>query len=124
MAGADGVERRPRAVLDLGGRRPGVLDAERDLGQHTAEHDLVLRILEERRHRSSELGGPRPPRVVAVDLDRASERPAVKVRHEPGERADERRLAASRAAGQEHDLPGGDLQRDLPTVPGDRRRRT
>ena len=99
-------------MLDLVGWRARVLDAERHLGQHAAEHDLVIGILEERRHRPGELGGSRPPRVVARDLDRASERPAVKVRHEPGQCANERRLPAPRPACEEHDLAGGDLQRD------------
>ena len=69
VLGADGCESRTRAPLDLGGRRARVLDAERDLGQDAAEHDLVLGILEERRDRSGELGGPRPPGVAAADLD-------------------------------------------------------
>ena len=112
VGGADGLECRPRARLDLDGRRPGILDAERDFGEHAAEHDLVLRILKQRRHRPRELGGSRPPRVVAAHLDRACELPAVKVRHEPGQRADERCLPTSRPAGQEHDLPRRDVHRD------------
>ena len=84
-----------------GARR--VLDAERRPRQDAAEHDLVLRVLEERRHRARELGGP-----SAGCRGRRSRRclrtPAVKVRYEPGQRSDERRLPAPRPAGEQHDL--------------------
>ena len=60
------------------------------------KHDLVLGVLEERRDRPGELGRPRAARVAAGDLDAAREAAAVEMRHEPGERAQQRRLARAR----------------------------
>ncbi len=95
------------------GRGADVLEPERDLGGDAPEDDLVLRILEDRRDRSGELGRPRAARVAAGDLDAALEAAAVEPRHEPGERAHERRLAGAGRAEQQHDLAALDLERDV-----------
>ena len=77
---------------DLGRRRAEVLEPERHLVLDPVEDDLVLRVLEERRHRARELGRPLQSRVAAGHLHLAGETPAVEVRDEAGERAQERRL--------------------------------
>ena len=111
-AGAHGVESRQRAALDLPRRRARILDAEGHLGQDAAEDDLVLRILEEGGDGAGELGRSGPPRVAAADLDAASETAAVKVRHEAGERPDERRLPAARSSSEQNDLSWSHVERD------------
>ena len=98
MRGADRCERSSRARADQLRRRTDVLQPERHLGGHACEHDLVFGILEERRDGSREVGRPRAPGVVAGDLDAAGEATAVEVRHEPGQRAQQRRLAAAGGA--------------------------
>ena len=80
--------------------------------RHAREHDLVLGILEERRDGSREVGRPRAPRVVAGDLDAAGKAAAVEVRHEPGQRAQQRRLAAAGGAEQRDHLAGLEVERD------------
>ena len=57
------------------------------------------------------------PRVEAADLDPAGEAAAVEVRHEPGERAQERRLAAAGGAEQRDDLARVELERDVAHAP-------
>src|SRR5262249_33669525 len=107
------VERVASELLDLLGRRPGVLDAERHLGENTAEDGLILRILEERRDGSRELRGTRPPRVVTADGPPSCEAATVEVGNEARERPDERRLAAAGAAGKQHDLARRHGQRHI-----------
>ena len=112
MRGADRGERPSRARADQLRRRADVLQPERDLGGHAREHDLVLGILEERRDGSREVGRPRAPGVVAGDLDAAGEAAAVEVRHEPGQRAQQRRLAAAGGAEQRDHLARLEVERD------------
>ena len=90
------AERRGDLRPDLLRRDGDVLEPERDLVLDARHHDLVLGILEDRRDDPRELGGPVRPRVEAADLDPAREPAAVEVRHEPRERAQQRRLAAAR----------------------------
>ena len=97
---ADGVERGLGARSDRVGGRRDVLEPERDLVEDACHHDLVVRVLEDGRHRPGEVGGTRAPRVETGDLHRALEPAAVKMRDEPCERAHQRRLA--RAGGTEH----------------------
>src|SRR5579864_9346269 len=98
-ADADRRERGVHTRQDRGRRRTDVLERERNLRGDAAEDHLVLRILKDGRDRSRELGRPRAACVAARHLDAALETAAVVPRHEPGERADERRLA--RAGGAE-----------------------
>ena len=53
------------------------------------------------------------PRVEAGDLDAPGEAAAVEVRHEPGERAQQRRLPAAGGAEQRDHLAGAELERDV-----------
>ena len=78
------------------------------------EDDLVLGILEEGRNRPREIGGARPPRVEPGHLDPACEPPAVEVRNEPGQRAQQRRLPRAGRPEQRDDLARLDLERDVP----------
>ena len=74
---------------------------------------MVLGVLEEGSDRARELGGTHTARIHARHLDAAGETPAVEVRHEPGERAQERRLARARRAEQRDNLARVQLQRDI-----------
>ncbi len=78
-----------------------------------AEDDLILGILEEGCDLAGEIGGPEPPRVQAGDHDPALEAPAVEVRDEARERAQECRLARARRAEERHDLARLDPKRDV-----------
>ena len=55
----------------------------------------------------------RAARVAAGDGDAAAEGAAVEPRHEPAERAHERRLAGARRTEHEDDLAGVDPERDV-----------
>ncbi len=90
-----------------------VLEAEGDLVRDIVHHDLVLGILEDGRDRTRELGGPRLARVEPGDDDPPLEAAAVEVRHEPGERTQQRRLAAARRAEQRDVLALGELERHV-----------
>ena len=98
---------------DLLGRHADVLETERDLVLDARHHDLVLGILEHRRDGPGELGGAVRARVEAADLDPAGEAAAVEMRHEPGERPQQRRLAAAGRPEQRDDLAGLELERDV-----------
>ena len=93
MPGAYGLQRLERPPCDLGRRRGDVLEPECDLRLDAREDDLVLRILEEGPDRPGKLSRPHLPRVQPRNLHPARELSAVEVRHEPGERAQQRRLA-------------------------------
>ena len=60
-----------------------------------------------------QLGRAVRPRVEAADLDPAGEAAAVKVRHEPRQRAQERRLAAAGRSEQGDDLARVELEREI-----------
>ena len=64
-----------------------VLEPERGLVRDLAHHDLVLRILEDRGHRSRQLGRTRLARIDAADDDAALEATSVEMRDERRERA-------------------------------------
>jgi len=110
---ADRCERLRRSWADPLRRRAEVLEPERHLGGHAREHDLVLRVLEERRNGSREIGGTQAPRVMAGDLDAAGKTAPVEVRHEPGKRAQQRRLPTAGGAEQRDHLAGAELERDV-----------
>ena len=103
--------RSTRGQISAGGDAQ-VLEPERDLVRDDRHHDLVLGILEDRRDRPSELGRAGAARVQAGDDDPARERAAVEVRHEPGERAQQRRLAGARGPEQRDHLSRLELERD------------
>jgi hypothetical protein len=114
VGGADGVERLERLRPDLRGRRAQVLEPERDLVLDPGHHDLVLGVLEDGGDGPDEVGRPGTARVEAADDDGPAEPAAVEVGHEPGERAQERRLPAARRAEHGEDLAVGHFHGDVP----------
>ena len=100
------------ARQDLLERRAEVLEAEGDLCRDPRHHDLVLRVLEDRRDRPGQRGRMRAPRVEPGDHDPAREAAAVEMRHQPGERPHERRLPGPRAPDEEDDLTRLELEVD------------
>ena len=90
VRGADGSKRLQRVRNDLERRSADVLETERDFARDPREDDLLLRILEQRRDGSGERRRPSRARIPSVDLDPPLEPPTVEVRHETGERAEER----------------------------------
>ena len=78
--------RRSREPLARGARsRPGAPRRSRCRSrprQRAAEHELVVRILEQRGDGPRQLRGSRPPRVASTDFDGAFEPAPVKVRNE------------------------------------------
>jgi len=113
MGGSDQLERlldtRPDP-LRLGA---DVLEPERDLVRDLRHHHLVLRVLEDRGDRPGQLGRPCLPCVPAPDDYPAGEHSAVEVRHEAGERAQQRRLPGA-GGPEEHDvLALPQLERDV-----------
>ena len=98
---------------DLVGRDGHVLETERDLVVDARHHDLVLGVLEDRRDDPHQLGRAVRPRIEAADLDPAGEAATVKVRHEPRECAQERRLAAAGRPEQGDDLARVELEREI-----------
>ena len=113
MRRADLTERDGDLRPDLLGRDGHVLETERDLVLDARHHDLVLRVLEDRRDDAGELGRAVRPGVQAADLDPAGEAATVEVRHEPRQRAQERRLAAAGGAEQRDDLARVELEREI-----------
>jgi hypothetical protein len=89
---ADSSERCVCPREDLGRRRSEVLEPESHLVLDPVEDDLILRVLEQHGHSARELGRPLQPRVAARYFDLAGETPAVEVRDEARECAQERRL--------------------------------
>src|SRR6266511_2179562 len=112
MLGADRGERFARATQDLGRTDADVLEPERHLELDARQHDLVIRLLEEGHDDSRGRRGTNAGRVEARDLDGAREAPAVEVGHEPGERAQQRRLARARRSEQRDELARLDVERD------------
>ena len=112
MEGVHRDERPLDAGPDLGGRYAQILESERHLVGSDRHHDLVLRILEDGRHRAGELRRASAASVEPGDDDAAREAAPVEVRHEPRERAQQRRLAGARRAEERNDLPGLELERD------------
>jgi hypothetical protein len=112
VSGADGGQRPLRARRDQLRHGAEVLEPERDFGLDPREHDLVLRVLEERRHAAGEVGRPGTPCVVAVDLDAACEAAPVEVRHEAGKRAQQGRLPAAGGAEERDHLARLELERN------------
>ena len=94
-------------------RRADVFERKRNLGVDAPEDDLVLRVLEDRRDGSGELGGTRTARIAARHLNAPFEAAAVEPRHEPGERAHERGLAGTGGTEEQHDFAVLDLERDV-----------
>ena len=107
------AKRRLDARPDRLRRHSEVLEAERDLVLDPHHHDLVLGILEDRRHRPRELGGAGRAGVPAVHLDPTREPAAMEVRHEPGQRPQQRRLAAAGGPEQRHHLTLVELEREV-----------
>ena len=93
MLGAHPPERLEGANRDLERRHAEVLEAELELVLDAGHHDLVLGVLEDGRDRPGQVARPCRPRVAAPDLDPPGEPAAVEVRHQAGERAQQRRLS-------------------------------
>ena len=110
-ASTEASARSTRGQISAGGDAE-VLEPERDLVRGDRHHDLVLRILEDGRDRAGELGRARAAGVEPGDDDPAREAAAVEVRHEPGERAQQRRLPGARRAEERDDLSRLQLERD------------
>ena len=106
-------ERLERSIVDLQRRHPEVLEAELELVLDAGHDDLVLRVLEDARNRAGQVARPCRPRVPPGDLDPAGKPPAVEVRNQSGESAQQRRLSRARRPEQADELAGMHLQRDL-----------
>ena len=114
VLGADRGERLARARANLGRRRAQVLQTEGDLGGHARHDDLVLGILEHSRDGSGEVGRTGAARVAAADGDAPGEAAAVEVRHQAGQRAEERGLPRAGGAEQGDALARLDRERHVP----------
>ena len=110
---ADKRERLVDARPDLPWLDAEVLEPERRLVRNLAHHDLVLGVLEDGSDRSRELRWTRGAGVDAADDHAAGERPAVEVRDERRERAQQRRLPGPRRTEQRDVLPVDELEREL-----------
>jgi hypothetical protein len=104
-------QRLLRPQRDLGRVRGEVLQPERGLAIDPAEHDLGLRILEHEPGAAGDLAGAGHPRVESRGHHLAGELAPVEVGDQPERRAQQRRLAAARVAGEQHQLALGDLER-------------
>ena len=113
MLGAHPPERLEGADRDLERRHAEVLEPELELVLDAGHDDLVLGILEDGRDRPGQVARPCRPRLASSDLDPAGEAAAVEVRHEAGERAQERRLSRPGRPEQTDELARLDLQRDV-----------
>ena len=113
VPGADQLQRLVDPRPDVGRRDAEVLEAERDLVRDLRHHDLVFRILKDRRDVAGKLGRARLARVSAGHDDAPRERAAVEVRHEARQCAQEARLAGSRRPEQRDALSFLDSQRHV-----------
>ena len=77
-----------------------MLERQLELGPHAAHHHLRLGLLEDGAAHRGQLARPVLAHVEAADVERAARLAAVEVRHEPAERAQERRLAGAGHARQ------------------------
>ena len=106
---ASAASSTPRATA--GAAQPRFSSGNASSAAHRAHHDLRLGVLEQR---PGDRGDPRRAvlaRVQPARLDGPGEGPAVEVRHEPGRRAQQRRLARAGAAREQHQLARLDRQR-------------
>ncbi len=94
-------------------RLAAVLERQRQLGAHAAHHDLGLGVLEDGPADGGQLARPVVAHVEARDRQLAHDLAAVEVRHQPAERAQQRRLARSRLAGQQREAARRQLERDV-----------
>ena len=109
----DRLERALDTGPDFRRRDAEVLEPEGDLVGDDGHHDLVLGILKDRRDRAGELGRACAAGVEPGDDDLTLEAAAVEVRDEPGERAEQRRLARTGRAEESHHLSRLERQRDV-----------
>ena len=112
MLGTHPPERLEDTNRDLERRHAEVLEPELELVLDAGHDDLVLGILEDGGDRPGQVAWPRRPCLASSDLDPAGEPTAVEVRHQAGERAQQRRLARPGRPEQTDELAGSDLQRD------------
>ncbi|HEX4929526.1 MAG TPA: hypothetical protein VFV62_02365 [Gaiellaceae bacterium] len=121
MQRVDRVERALDTGPDLPRLDAEVLEPEGDLVRDDGHDHLVLGILEDRGDGAGELGRPRPAGVEPGDDHAPREAPTVEMRHEPGERAEQRRLPRPGRTEQRHDLAR--LEREGDVAQRGRRRR-
>src|SRR5207342_676124 len=105
-------------LLDRAGAGAGPVAAhlqrQLDLGGDGGGDDLRLGVLGEVTDGAGQLARPGGEGVDAGDLDPALDLAAVEVRDEAAGGAQQGRLAASRATGEEDEFAGGELERDVP----------
>ena len=89
------------------------LQRQADLGGDRGRDDLGLGVLGDVADDGGQPAGAGGERVDPGDLDPALDLAAVEVGHEAAGGAQQGRLAAGRAAGEEDELAGADLERDL-----------
>ncbi len=108
---------RERDLLDPARDRRVALAAaferERELGADGAHHELRLGVLEQHARVAAEVRGAVLARVEAGERDRAGERAAVEMRHEPAGRMQERRLAVAGQSRQQAELARFQLEADV-----------
>ena len=112
-----GHAERERGLLDAsshrGRRLAAVLERKGDLGAHGPHHDLGLGVLQQRPDARGQLAGAVLASVHPGHLDASADLAAVNVRHQSAGGAQQRRLARARRPGQQHELSGLDLERDV-----------
>ena len=96
---------------DVLGGQPVALQAEGHVAYGLGHHGLGLRVLEEEADALRELGRCGLPQVEPADVAAPGGFAAVKGRGQAGQHAQERRLAASGLALEQHDLARLDRQR-------------
>ncbi len=109
----DGVQRRPHARPDLRPRDAEVLAPEGDVVADPGEHDLRIRVLQHQPRPAARRRGR-----LAVDEERALGLALVVAAEHTRESVEERRLARSRRAEQQHPLPGFDAEGQVAQRPG------
>ena len=107
----DARERRPRGGQDLLGRAAVALEAEGHVAHWLGHHGLGLGVLEEKAHLLGQLGRRGRSQVEAADSTAASRLATMEGGGQPGQHAQEGRLAAARDALQQQDLARLDRQR-------------
>ena len=110
----DPAERAHRSRNDPRRCDSEVLEPERHLGENARQDDLILGILENGCDRADEIRRTAGPRIASGDPNATAEPPAVKVRDESRERAQQRRLARAGRSEQKNHFAGLDRERDVP----------
>ena len=113
VIGFDQRERLADAGRNLVCRHAQVLESEGHVAIDGRSHGVGLGILKHAAHDRRQLGRLSHPGVISPHDDATGEPPAMKMRYQPGQRAQQRGFAAARGALDHHDLAGRDLQADI-----------